>query len=315
MTAMQTESISLDIPYIKLKFCAELLEDTTMPSSKVSALRGGMGEMILRQNCVCDRACETCMFHKSCIVMHTMYSYMEKKPSYVTGKESVGYLIECENYSEEYAKGDILEFNLVLFGESIAYFNIYLQAFHNLGMQGIGKNHSRFMIREICNEAKEPILRENTVNMERYRIHTVDDYVRRRREKLAGGERYRIVFTTPLCMKYQKEYLERFDSAAILQGILRRVQMLNYYTGHEAEFPEITEYPRVASQQAVRGGIKRYSSTHDSKMSLRGITGNMTLEEVSEECLDYLIAGELLHLGKNTSFGFGKYQVYRVIGD
>ena len=84
-----------DIPYIKLHFYTELMADTVMPETKVAALRGGMGEMLLRQNCIADKNCHKCHFHKSCIVQHTFYSVMEKKPAYVTGDESVGYLIEC----------------------------------------------------------------------------------------------------------------------------------------------------------------------------------------------------------------------------
>ena len=30
-----------------------------------------------------------------------------------------------------------------------------------------------------------------------------------------------------------------------------------------------------------------------------------------EDCLDYLIAGELTHVGRNSSFGFGKYVLRR----
>ena len=47
--------ITFDIPYIKLRVYAELLNNARMPETKTAALRGGMGEMLLRQNCVADR--------------------------------------------------------------------------------------------------------------------------------------------------------------------------------------------------------------------------------------------------------------------
>ena len=61
-----------DIPFIKLEFHVRMLEDTKMPKTKVSALRGGMGEMLLRQNCIGDRQCERCYFQKTCLVWHTL---------------------------------------------------------------------------------------------------------------------------------------------------------------------------------------------------------------------------------------------------
>lgn len=131
--------LSLEIPYVKLRFHTQIVSDTRMPASKVAALRGGLGEMLLRQNCICGRNCGTCRFQESCIVMHTFYSYMPKKPPYVTGKESVGYLIECNDSTEEFREGSDFNFSLVLFGESVVFFNLFFQAFLQLGIEGIGK--------------------------------------------------------------------------------------------------------------------------------------------------------------------------------
>ena len=53
----------------------------------------------------------------------------------------------------------------------------------------------------------------------------------------------------------------------------------------------------------------RFFNENKSDIYLRGISGKVVLSEMSEECLDYLLAGELLNIGKNTSFGFGKYRI------
>lgn len=42
-------------------------------------------------------------------------------------------------------------------------------------------------------------------------------------------------------------------------------------------------------------------------MKLRGIKGKVKFDELSDELLLLFAAGEKLHIGKNTSFGFGKY--------
>lgn len=81
------KEITFEIPYIRLRFLTELLADARMPETKTAALRGGMGEMMLRQNCVMDRNCGKCFFHKACIVRNAFYTRMEKKPAYVTGDE------------------------------------------------------------------------------------------------------------------------------------------------------------------------------------------------------------------------------------
>ena len=42
-------------------------------------------------------------------------------------------------------------------------------------------------------------------------------------------------------------------------------------------------------------------------MYLKGIKGKIEVEEIGEEILPLYLAGELIHIGKNTSFGFGRY--------
>lgn len=83
--------------------------------------------------------------------------------------------------------------------------------------------------------------------------------------------------------------------------------MLNCYVGRETELLETDRYPQSVSQTVAHREVTRYSSTQESRIKLRGITGEMLLDDMPEECLEWLLAGELTHIGKNTSFGFGKY--------
>lgn len=301
---------TFDIPYIKLQFIAEILENTAMPSNKVSALRGGLGEMLLQQHCIRDRNCEVCIFKKPCLFRHTFYTDMEKKPAYVTGKESVGYLIECDDVREFFEKGSKLQFNLLLFGDSIAYFNLYFQAFYQLGMYGVGKNKSVFQIAEVRSMEGNRIIYRDRADMGEYKVFFLKDYIESRKKELRiGQEPCAMVFTSPFSMKYQKEYMKEFYGEPLVKGAARRVQMLNYYMGQETELPEFSQYPRIIHQKIKQESIKRYSSTHGSTMILRGISGYAILQDITEECLNYLIAGEVLHIGRNTSFGFGKYHL------
>lgn len=299
-----------DIPFIKLEFHVKMLEDTKMPKTKVSALRGGMGEMLLRQNCIGDRQCEKCYFQETCLVWHTFYNRMEKRPAYMTEKGSVGYLIECEEKTTFYKKEDRLIFNLILFGDSIPLFNVYLQALTYLGYSGIGKHQSRFYIDKIVNSDQCKILFQGQIDMRAYRISDISEYIEKRKsEGAAQGEKIRIKFLSPFSMKFGGEFLEEFHVEALMKGIGRRMQMLNYYVGNECEAPVFERYPMIESQIVKKEKVIRYSGTHDSKTALWGIIGEINLKDVPKECRDYLIAGELVHVGKNSSFGFGKYRI------
>ena len=44
-------------------------------------------------------------------------------------------------------------------------------------------------------------------------------------------------------------------------------------------------------------------------MKLWGLEGEAVFEGVGEELFTLLLAGEITHIGKNTSFGFGRYRL------
>lgn len=138
-----------NIRYVKLHFCIEYIENCRVPVQKASALRGGMGEMLLRANCIRNRKCEQCDFEKECIVQRTMYSKLEIQPDFMSQGDSVGYVIECEDYHSTFQAGQQMQFQLILFGKTIVYFSQFLNAFYALGQQGYGKDCARFAISSV----------------------------------------------------------------------------------------------------------------------------------------------------------------------
>lgn len=305
----------LQIRYIKLHFTIVLLTDTILPVDKVSALRGGMGEMLLRANCVRDRDCKNCDFESECIVRRTMYSKYEIVPRFVTTNDSVGYILECENYDEEFYEGDTLQFQLILFGRTIVYFNQYMQAFYALGIEGIGKEHAQYRIKSVTNTQNESLFDNSAVYMKNYNVQTLDAYVKYRMNEMNSLNcQNRLVFHTPVTLKYQGKFLETYDMEAIWNAILRRIYMLECFEGltftvYDVEELKDITLPDIVEQKIRSISVQRYSSTQDRKMLLTGIKGIIQVDLIPDQILPYFIAGELIHIGKNTSFGFGRYRV------
>lgn len=306
---------ALDIRYVKLHFTLVFNEDCEMPKNKVSALRGGMGEMLLRMNCIRDRNCDKCDFRSECIVQRTMYSQYEIVPEKlsVAATDSIGYVFECENYETNFYAGQLLKFNLILFGKTIVYFNQYMMAFNALGQIGIGKNKCRFFIAEVTNTKGERILDKNNIYMQNYCIHTLKDYVDYRLSYFKEREsNMYIKFKTPVTIKSKGVFLKDFEASALFDSLRRRIFLLDCFEGIDAEdyYSKDMTIPRILNQESRKCEVMRYSSRQDSKMTLRGIKGYIIIDNIYEEELALLIAGELTHIGKNTSFGFGRYKVY-----
>lgn len=306
---------ALRVRYIKLHFTVVLLEDTRLPMDKVSALRGGMGEMLLRANCIRDRKCAKCDFEPECIVRRTMYSRYDITPQFVTTSDSIGYILECEDYRKDFCKGDRLQFHLILFGKTIIYLSQYMQAFAALGKEGIGKCHSKYEIESVTDTRRRPIAMKDCIHMKPCQIQTLGEYAEDRLKEIQKkGCTNQIVFETPLTLKCNNEFLDIFHMETIWNAVRRRIYMLECYEGIEDNIYDCdgfvkSEMPVILEQVCNDVYVRRYSSTQHRKMTLWGIKGCAALDSLPEDILQILAVGELTHIGKNTSFGFGRYRI------
>lgn len=304
-------SQALQVRYTKLFFTLAFLEDTALPKNKVSALRGGMGEMLLQMNCVRDRNCENCDFEAECLVQRTMYSKYEIKPEFLTAGESIGYVLECDDYREVFQSGETLEFRLILFGKTIVYFNQFMQAFTMLGIVGLGKEQAKFRIRSVANRRKNVIVDEESLCLENYLIQTIEDYVEYRMTQISKkGLENRVFFRTPMTIKYRNEYVQEFQLVPFTEALKRRVYMLDCFEGIDCDPRKLQiTLPELIEQKHEAAFVKRYSNRKNTHMEMKGIRGYMITDKMENEFLRLLLAGELIHVGKHTSFGFGKYTV------
>lgn len=301
-------SQALGIRYIDLRFTLIIQKDSTLPKYKTSALRGGMGQMLLKQNCIRDKQCESCDFVNECLVRRMMYSKYEIQPKFATRGDSIGYVIECNNLKESFRSGEKLEFHLLIYGKTIAYFSQFLQAFYMLGQYGLGKEYVRYEIVKVENDRGEIVVSGNNVYLSGLGISTIKEYVDMRRNQIESLKLATMHFLTPTTLKYQGEFLQRFHAEAILRSVSRRLYSFDCFEGNSMPLLEIDEkLPEIVKQKTHYVSIPRYSSTMQGKMSLKGIKGYVVFDDLSENFLTMLLAGEKLHIGKNTSFGFGKY--------
>lgn len=304
----------LSVRFMKLRFTLQMLEDAHLPRYKNSALRGGMGQMLIAGNCILDRRCgksregyEGCPYEEECIVRRLMYARYRIQPPFATEGDSIGYSLFCPDYREEVPAGYELKFEMTLFGRLLVHLNPILQAISALGQAGLGGGHARFRILGIENSRREPILDGNNIYLSRYIPETLEDYVLRRLPHLTDDLTLR--FRTPATLKHNGAFLEHFDPEVILNACARRLYMLDCFEGIDLPQVELEENPRLVSETAIHTVIPRYSSTQDSRIKLHGIRGEATLADVDTETKALLLAGEVMQIGKNVSMGFGKYVV------
>ena len=304
-----------NIRYIKLHFTLEFIEDTVMPVYKTSALRGGMGELLLQSFCINKRECNDCEYESDCTVRKIMYPPMEIQPGFMSTKDSIGFVIECEDYHEYYYAGDRMKFNMILLGKTVMHFSNILHAFQELGQKGLGKEFGKYKIVLVTNSINDPVFDENGIRMENYNVRTVADYISFRKNQIKGMEGdIQLKFKSPTTIKYRGEILDEYNINAIIESLCRRIYMLDCFEGitsqiHDKEYVESIAVPEQKQTEQKNISVRRFSNHSKSAMYLNGIEGNVTLSDVSPELFEILLAGELVHIGKNTSFGFGRYRI------
>jgi hypothetical protein len=308
---------TFDIRYLRLKATVRMIEDCTLPKAKASMIRGGIGDMLLKKYCNFDGDCEDCKLCKECPVQNIMYSTFDKLPSFMGKNASLGYIVECGDYRDKFDSGDEFIFFITLFGKAISYIDSIVVALYDLAGVGLTKQASKFDIMSIVGRHGYDIRgADGNLNAMACEPDGVDRYVRRRYKELTRNgciTDLKMVFQNETTLSDRKRMLTEFEVEPFLRALILRINIMRQYDYESSEGIELWHMPeplpKMVSQKARPMAVPRYSDRKSQKMYLKGIKGSMTLSNVSEEWIKLLLAGEVLHVGKNTSFGFGKYLV------
>ena len=148
----------------------------------------------------------------------------------------------------------------------------------------------------------------------------------------------RVNILTPLSLKYHGILLKEFHFGAFINALSRRAYIMNCFEGQETfqrkwndgtSWENFQNGEMAAEENLQKEGkaeylpemkvkwefgknVTRYSATQKKKITMKGITGEFLLYEVTTEMLWYLLAGEILQAGKHISFGFGKYHIEEI---
>lgn len=298
-----TISKNLNIRYLKLHFLIRFYEESFVYRHKPSALRGGIGNVLIEQYCLKGKECSLCDFKGECIAHQILYGKYKIKPPSVTEGESIGYVIECEDYRERIPQKGIMRFQVLLFGNTINFWRIIVDAVAELGKIGFCQNKAKFKLLEVANTTGEILYKHGEFFPKMTEIHTVKEYVDYR---MGACRDCRAIFHTNTNITYHGEMLTQIQSKPLMAALSRRIYFLNCYEGFETE-PVMLKIPEILDQEMKFGKNRRYSNRTETAMYLKGIRGRVDFDDIDEDTYAMMLAGELVHIGKDTSFGSGRY--------
>lgn len=294
-------------------FILEVTEDSELVVNKASMFRGGIGEMLLRKHCLRDRNCDTCDFCDECVVRNVFYHPMKVRPDFVQGKENTGYIIECDDHRKHLKAGNRIELLITLFGNVVIHFPSIMDAVYMLGQSGVGADKVHYEVLTIQNLAGKTIMQNNQVYLRNAAPQTLGDYTESRLDEYKDKNDeidIRMEIISPCTIKRDGEFHYEFDDGTLVNGIYRRIYLLSCFEGNEiSQYYGSEDDVKILEQNTNKITVTRFSSTHDSKLYLTGFIGELRIR-VKRSFLPYLISGEILHIGKNTAMGFGKYRIH-----
>ena len=303
----------------KFDFQIKLETDAILPPFKGSTFRGVFGTALKKVVCALkQQTCDTCLLRDRCV--YTLV--FESPPDQDTeGAPSPPHPFIIEpplTTKAHFATGASLDFNLLLFGRANEFLPYFVYAVEQMGRTGIGQringHRAVFQLSGVSSGAQvvyDPDSRKLLA------VSPLDFSW----EQFAAGispfncPEITIHLETPLRLKYENRLQAELPFHVLVRALLRRVTMLNRYFGNGE--PDLDYKGLVARAQTVEiresrlrwFDWRRYSNRQEQAMLMGGLTGEVTYEGDLEPYIPLIRFGELVHIGKATTFGLGKFAV------
>jgi hypothetical protein len=300
----------------KYTFHITLEDPAILPFYKGSTFRGSLGHA-LRQ-IVCSfkhNSCETCMLNSRCIyslIFETRLARPAPNGKRISDPPHPLVIEPPLTQQQNFAQGETLCCNLLLFGEINQHLPDFVYAFEQMGRQGIGKmingHRARFTLTAVtqgdsCLYCKggDTITVPDTLP-EISLSESQDEPVRE----------LRIQLITPMRITGMEKGSPVLPFNNLVRFLIRRnTSLLNIWGMGEPDldYPSLAKRANnitIAKNHLAWFDWKLYPTRQNRKMFMGGLTGEITYSGDLNRFMSLLHMAQTVHVGKNTSFGLGK---------
>ena len=314
-------------------FSVVLEDDAVLPVYKGSTLRGLFGHALKKVVCALRHIdCTDCLLRSRCIYIQIFETATESLSLDTTSPVPSGvsrhparkrivkpphpYVLEPPMETRtHYRPHDRLDFTLLLFGMTNDHLPYFIYAFHEMGRQGIGQriNGRRGAFILECVTTGGNIIYDRQTGKLDTGLYT--SQLELADEPEASPERLSVHLITPLRLKYDNHLKAELPFHILIRAVLRRISSLGQYYGHGEPALDYRGLVKraleiTASFSTLRWfDWKRYSNRQEQAMLMGGMVGQVTYAGPLAEFLPLLQYCEIVHIGKQTTFGLGRIEV------
>ena len=333
------KKIFKDFKAAKINFEIKAENDVFLPEYKGSTFRGVFGHIFKDVMCISHTGeCNSCSFDKVCMFKKVFDSPPPSNSLKLRNYSAVPhpYVIEPPlDQKNFYKKNEIIKFSLILIGQVISLFPYFAYSFGLAGKKGIGRQKKgKFIITKIMNYKDGELLYyyKNDELKPLNGFYAIDDFIQ---ENNNENFSVNLKFITPTRIIFNEKLVSEPEFHMYIRNALRRITNLNFFhcinrnvDDTDKSIPNNEPQPEleldfnyyieksmpINSKKSLKWySLDRYSNRQKTHMKLSGFIGDLSFEKVPYEYLWIIRLGELAHIGKNTTFGHGKYAITSIL--
>lgn len=304
----------------------DLLALSTLHLSEFSApsLRGGLGSILRELTCITKQPdCADCSVRNECPFTTLFNSQVDEDAHFHKGAQVPRPFVLSTPKGGVFSHGDHFRFRLTMIGDAVEYLPYMVLAYRQLGMQGLGKGRGKYKLVSVSSidplggnlpkrifEHEEDVLYPSRC----YEIsfdavcdwasrnkapHKLEVHLATPAHLVSGGSRIR---EAPQFEQLMRAVLRRYSDLCALYSAGR--PNLFY-----SDLLEAARQVTLESYQLRETSATGFSSRRQQPTPREGISGTLTYSGNLKPFLPYLIIGQWLHIGKQATFGMGRYDL------
>ena len=302
-------------PLTRYRFEFVVTTSVRLPEYAGSTLRGSFGHALRGLACMTRaKTCNGCILASTCPYINLFEPQKPSAGSISLATPPVPYIIEPPTWgARHYVVGETLSFHFTLIGKAADHLPLCIMAWRRAFLRGVGAGEGVAELLQVVHETQgeeSVIYRAGETITEHPRFIALSEEKAPRSVTLA--------FVTPLRLQENGHALppNRLTPRPLLTGLVRRASLLaEYHQGLNIYTPEQFIELGLAANQ-IQGQVTmewkdwtRRSARQQRTMQLGGCVGHWTLNGDLSLFWNILRLGEMLHVGKEASFGLGQYRI------
>ena len=304
------------------KYCIQIQPETKLflPYYKGATFRGGFGYTFRRLVCITKKSsCQNCILTEKCIYKHVFQPTIQQKTIQNTKTYSEliqPFVIEPpEETKTEYTADNTLNFNLILFGKVSELLPYFILVFKELGKTGMGKTKGKYRLLKIEDVFKNLIYSGNNDTIRNIDSKLYCDKIMNGYSNISNLTHLNLNFITPTRIKYNKDLVVKPEFHNIIRSLSHRISAISHFYWNKKlniNYKQLIDQSKniIIKKSDLRWlDWERYSTRQNTKMKLGGFVGKITYYGNFKPFLPLLLLGEYTHIGKNCTFGLGKYKI------